>query len=83
MNASIKKIEFVPKEEIRKSIEITISTAFSISKDDAISEALSIIGFQRSTAKAKQYIDEILEDMIKNNFIKIESNKLFMENKIV
>ena len=44
--ASAKKLELVPQEEIREALITAIRAAFSLSEEDAISEALSMLGFQ-------------------------------------
>lgn len=71
-----KKIELVPKEEIGEALVVAITSGFSLSEDEAISEALSMMGFQRSTAKAKDYVSTVLDQLIYKNVLKNENNKL-------
>jgi hypothetical protein len=74
--ASAKKLELVPQEEIREALIISIGAAFSLSEEDAISEALSMMGFQRSTAKAKQQVGTVLQILVQEERIKFENDKL-------
>ena len=73
--ASAKKLELVPQEEIREALITAIRAAFSLSEEDAISEALSMLGFQRSTAKAKQQVSTALQILVQEERIKFENDK--------
>ncbi len=74
--AASKKIELVSTEEIQKALITAISAAFSLSEEDAISEALSMMGFQRSTTKAKQQVSSVLQKMAQEKQIKFENKKI-------
>lgn len=74
--STAKKIELVPKEEISEALIVAITSGFSLSEDEAISEALSMMGFQRSTAKAKDYVNTVLDQLIYNNILRNDNNKL-------
>lgn len=58
--ASLKKIECVPPQEIQAALLSTIKMAFSLSEENAMISALSMMGFQRATAKAKTEIHKAL-----------------------
>jgi len=74
--ASVKKIDLVPKLEIQAALLAAIEAAFSLSKEDAISEALSLMGFQRTTAKSKQIVAFILQGLVEGSRIKEENTKM-------
>jgi len=74
--ASVKKIDLVPKLEIQAALLAAIEAAFSLSEEDAISEALSLMGFQRTTAKSKQIVAFILQGLVEESRIKEENTKM-------
>jgi len=71
-----KKIELVPHEEIKEALVTAISAGFSLSKDEAISETLSMMGFQRSTANAKEQVNIVLQELARNGQVKINDNTI-------
>lgn len=64
-----RKFDYISDEEIQAALIQTINGAFSISIKDAISEALSLMGFQRSTSKIFQRMEKIITVMVKNNIL--------------
>ncbi len=66
LDNSFKNIELVPYEELELAILESVKLAFSISKEDVISEALSLMGFNRVTANAKKFVMNVLDALIKN-----------------
>lgn len=76
--ATQKNIEFVSNEEIGDALVAAIKSAFSLHEDEAISEALSMMGFQRATAKAKQQVQAVLSVLQRENSVQIENNKLIV-----
>ena len=74
--AAIKKIELVPEEEIQKALFAVIGAAFSLSEEDAISEALAMMGFQRATANAKRRVGSVLQVLLGEERLKAENSKL-------
>lgn len=75
---TLKKIENVPPEEIQKALIDTISMAFSLPEDEAISEALSSMGFNRSTDKASAIVRSELTKLFKMKKIKLENNRIVL-----
>jgi hypothetical protein len=50
--------------------------AFSLPKEEAISEALSSMGFNRSTEKASVIVGAEIAKLFKQNKIKLEDNRI-------
>jgi hypothetical protein len=75
-----KKIELVPDREIEEALKVTVETAFSLSADEAISEALSMMGFQRATNKARSRVNSVLSRLLKNNSFFEDGNILSRHN---
>lgn len=73
---TLKKIENIAPEEIQKSLIDTISMAFSLPEAEAISEALSSMGFNRSTEKASLIVGAEIAKLFKENKIKLEDNRI-------
>jgi len=61
---SHKKIEHVSPIEMQAALMETISSSFSISRPDAISASLALLGFQRSTQKAISQVEDALGDLL-------------------
>lgn len=68
--ASLKKIELVPDEEIRAALVEAITKAFTLPKNDAAPEALSLLGFQRATAKSREKVELVMNDLIEKGLLK-------------
>ncbi|MCK5157441.1 MAG: DUF3320 domain-containing protein, partial [Spirochaetales bacterium] len=47
---SVKKIELVSKEEMQEAFILVVTAAFSLSEEEAVSAALSLMGFGKATA---------------------------------
>lgn len=73
---SLKKIENIAPEEIQKALIDTISMAFSLPESEAISVALSSMGFSRSTEKASVIIGAEIAKLFKEKKIKLEDNRI-------
>lgn len=76
--ASQKKIEFIAPEEIKAAIYKTVHDAVSIDSDEALTEALSILGFQRVTAKMKESVLPMLNDMVWHKQLMRNGERLFL-----
>ncbi|MDJ0839208.1 MAG: DUF3320 domain-containing protein [Acidobacteriota bacterium] len=74
--SAYKKIDLVPPEEVALALVTAVNTSFTLTRDEAISEALSILGFQRTTAKAKSCVEKILQTVEKEGRLKIEHDKI-------
>ena len=73
---ALKKIELVPDEEIRAALLAAIHAAFSLSQEEAISEALSLMGFRRVTAKAGQKVGLVLSALEQEGAITVAGDKI-------
>lgn len=76
LEPSFKKIENITPEEIQKALINTISMAFSLPKEEAISEALSSMGFNRATEKASTIVSAEIAKLFKEKKIKQEDNRI-------
>ena len=76
MPPTVKKIELVPDEEIRAALITAIHAAFSMSEEEAISEALSLMGFRRVTAKANQKVGSALRKLVQDGAVTVEGDKV-------
>ena len=74
--SNLKNLNYVPKEEIQKALLMVITEAFSIKKEEAISESLNLMGYKKATEKSSNIIHTELLELIKNNIIKEEENLL-------
>ena len=76
LEPSMRKIEYVSDAELRKSIQVTVTDALSIERDDCIAAALSLIGFKRMTAKVKDKMDLVVTGMVEEEVLKEEGTRL-------
>jgi hypothetical protein len=61
-----KKIDRISPEEITSALILQVESNFSMSQDEAISEAGRCLGFQRVTAQSKQVIEKQLKILVIN-----------------
>lgn len=78
LDPSFKKIENVAPEEIQKALVDTISIAFSLAEAEAISETLSLMGFNRSTEKARAIVTTEIAKLFKEKKLKIDDNRIII-----
>ena len=71
--SNVKKVELVPAEEIGLALTTCVEMAYSLSLSDAVSEALSLLGFQRSTAKAKDIVESVLKKLTGAQILKVQA----------
>lgn len=76
LDSNLKKIENIAPEEIQKALIENISMAFSLPEVEAISEALSSMGFNRATEKASTIVGAEIEKLFKDNKIKLVDNRI-------
>lgn len=76
--AASKNIDFVSSAEISMAILTAVEMSFSISKRDAISEALSMMGFQKATEKVSVRFEEIISVLETDGRISVRDNTLFL-----
>ena len=63
-SATDKKIEWVAPEEIDAALQKSVQLGYSLSLDDAVSNAISLLGFGRATQKIGSAVEERLEALI-------------------
>ena len=78
MPNNLKHIERISKEEIQRAILKTIEMAFSIAQQEVISEALSLIGFNRATSKSVDIVNKEISKLIKKKSVAIVNEKLII-----
>ena len=64
-----KRIQWVAPEEIEVALEQTVVSSFSIHRDAAISDCLSLLGFKRVTAGIREAVERVLDDLIRHGHI--------------
>lgn len=65
-----------PDEEIRAALLTAIHAAFSMSEEEAISDALSLMGFRRVTAKANHKVGAALKKLVQDGVVTVENYKI-------
>ena len=78
LSSNLKHIEHIPKEELQQAIINTIEMAFSIKEQEVISDALSLIGFNRATEKASDVIKKEIKNLLTSKKIRFEQEKLML-----
>lgn len=53
-----------------------IHAAFSMSEEEAISEALSLMGFRRTAAKANHKVGAALKKLVQDGAVTVENYKI-------
>lgn len=76
-----RKLQFVASEEIGLALEKVVASSFSIDRDDAISQCLGLLGFARSTAGAKQYVEVVLANLVQQGKMSLEGNVLTIASR--
>lgn len=66
LKSSEKKIEFIAPEEIQAAIRLTVTRNFSINRDDLLSESLNLLGFKRVTGQARERVETLLDELVRN-----------------
>lgn len=80
-SATHKKIEFIPPQEFKKALETVVKNAFSINRDEAVSEAMGLMGFKRATEKAKLVFEEPIQSSISSMKMGLNGNTLIWLDK--
>ncbi len=74
MESAERKLEWVAPEEIDQALLETITLGFSMSREDAISGALTLLGFGRATAKMSQSLEERISKLATKRRLHVISN---------
>ena len=62
-----RKIEWVAPEEIDEALLQSVRLGFSLSKDDAVSSALDLLGFGRATQRISSAVEDRLALLLEKN----------------
>jgi very-short-patch-repair endonuclease len=73
---SEKKIEQVAPVEIEEALKNSVMQAFTITRTDAVSDALNQLGFSRSTAAISAHMNSILDRLLARGAMKLVDGKL-------
>ena len=73
---SAKRLEHVPPEEIRAALEMVVRSSFSIDQDEAISQVLDLLGFQRATSGAVDVLQQQITVCLKRSMIRRDGRTL-------
>lgn len=60
----LKKIEFIHPEEIKRALIEAVKKSFGISRQEAISLALGMLGFERITDSLSEPIDKLVQELV-------------------
>lgn len=71
LQSSAKNVVLISDEEIAQALLMVVNMSFSIARRDAISETLSLMGFQKATSKASQRIEEVLDKLEREGKLQI------------
>ncbi|MFS7197528.1 DUF3320 domain-containing protein [Rahnella inusitata] len=63
LESAERKLEWVAPEEIDQALLETITLGFSMSREDAISGALRLLGFGRATSKISRLLEERIDSL--------------------
>lgn len=76
LESADKKLDMVSAEEIREALSKAVELGFSLSQEDAVSEALRLLGFQRVTSQAKERLEVQVEALIEQGELKLQGGFL-------
>lgn len=71
-----RNIEFVSSVEIAKAVLLAVDMSFSLSRQEAISEALSLLGFQKATEKARERLEDVISKLEADGMLCIKNDTL-------
>ncbi|WP_159078878.1 DUF3320 domain-containing protein [Orrella marina] len=74
--ARYRNIDYVSPFDLQTALRQVIGHSFGITADEAISASLSLIGFQRVSAKSRAITREVLDEMVKGGVIRSSRGKL-------
>ncbi|MGU9868747.1 DUF3320 domain-containing protein [Kluyvera ascorbata] len=80
LESAERKLEWVAPEEIDRALLETITLGFSMSREDAISGALDLLGFGRATAKISQSLEERIGNLISQRHLKMADGVITAAN---
>ena len=81
MPSQDRKLERVVSEEIARALMASVKRNFSMSVDDAITEAANDLGFQRVTASMHKRISEVLRALVSRDLVAHDGGLLSLREK--
>ncbi|MBT2294127.1 DUF3320 domain-containing protein [Pseudomonas fluorescens] len=69
--SSERKVEWIAPEELDQALVETVTLGFSMSREDAISGALALLGFGRATSKIAGMLDERIVTLANNGRLRL------------
>ncbi|MBQ4875703.1 DUF3320 domain-containing protein [Pseudoalteromonas luteoviolacea] len=76
VDASMKKLENVPDEELTNALLLTVRDSHAINISDSASAALGLLGFQRATAQAVERVNRLAIEQCKKGVLTSENDRL-------
>lgn len=78
LDNTYKNIEWVPSGEIQIALVETVRSGFTIAEDEAISEALSLLGFNRATEKITKIMKGEIRKLLRSKKLVKEEGHLVL-----
>lgn len=72
----IKKLEYVHPDEIKAALVLVVERAFGISQDEAIIEALRLLGFERVTEAMRQRVNSLINELYNESKLQLQGDLL-------
>lgn len=72
----VKKLEYVHPGEIKAALVLVVERAFGISQDEAIIEALRLLGFERVTEAMKQRVISLINELCNESKLQFQGDLL-------
>ena len=66
---TIRKIEFIPQEELELAIRSLVRDAISISDDQVLTQVMRVFGFDRTGANIRDRMERILGQMLQGGIL--------------
>lgn len=76
--ALYRNIGYISPFELRQALSHSIGHSYGITTDEALSMSLSLLGFQRVTAKSLVVVKAVLDEMIDEGVVMLSQGKLML-----
>ena len=80
LSSSLKKVEYIPPQEIRKAIKLLIEANFGAGFDQVIVEVARLLGFKSTSSQLRESIKKEIEFLISKGVL-IDNNDGFLKLK--
>lgn len=78
---TIRKVEFIPREELELAIRHVVHDAISISDDQVLTQAARVFGFDRTGTNIRDRIEEILDQMIQRGVLVRKGDRISLSQE--